>query len=950
MALPSFLSSLVSKAKGLVNEEAKKVPALIKTAATQAGGVPSAALKYIAERGYEFVGQPIARNIAGSALDVAGGITGNVSPTTLTSQAKIQTAGSPLLTKVFGKEPVISTSQRGLETQQAGRQVGGSLGELAAIPGLAVFMGLESAITPGSPAKKALQKGATKIVAKTTAKKAASTVAKAKGFVDEAARAISPTVKGAKEVAETAAPKLTKAKSLVDDLAIRVAPAAQEVAEELPKTPINVQRLNIPKEVQKKVIDAAESIKPELEKVTGRKLTNAEVVEAAKTSDMLRRGVSRELTLKEEAAILKTRQHLAALAEGKEITPELIDTLQTLKSVAADRGRQLQSLSIGADPSLNTVRIKMLQKIAEVVDDTDAIVKAAQGVDFSNAKEAAKFYRTFVPPKFTEVLDEFRYMNMLSSPKTHIVNAFSNLIQSGVVRPATRLAAGIVDNIGARLTGKQREFYVRQVPAYYKGMYNSVGDAAKKALDVLQGKQFVTNLDLSRIPTGSRATAWGQIITNGLEAGDVFFRSLVEGAEQAALAAGGKTGAAAVKEASETAAYTVFRKALDTKNLTGQGSVLTAIDKMTDGIQSFGKKVPAVRWFVPFVQTPMNILKQGVEYSPLGFSTLKGSTHKTEQIAKALVGSFVFAGAGALAAQGRTTWALPENKEEREAFYAAGLQPYSVRIGDSWIKYDKLGPLAYPMAMAAATQWYLNENPKAATQNNTERLTAVLGGVAEFFSDQSYMQGLGNLIGTVQSIGQGGKGTTNLAGQASTLAGQLVPLASLQRWVARMIDPVFRKPGKEFNVESIVQNLKRDIPFVSKTVEPYLTPRGEESKRPMPFLNALTPFTVSTQVPEYIQKLRGVRSEARLRATFTKQSDALKEELVDAVRRDEPDISAIMEKIAAYNADVARLVFEGVEAGDPAFTDPVEARKFVTRYQLGKAELQTAIKKGVALP
>lgn len=937
MALADFISSLASKAKKLVTEEAKRVPELLRTAATQAGGVPAAAIKYAAEKAYELAGQPIARNIAGSALDIYGGVTGKVDPKTLASQARIKTAGSPVLTKFFGSESVPSTSQRLVETQAAGRQIAGPLGEAAAVPGLALLMGLESSFTPGSPAKKVIQKGVTKAAAK-----AIPLAAKAKSLVDDAARVVAP---GAKEAVEATAPKVSRARALVDDLAARAVPVAREGAEELPKTPINVARLNVPEVVQRRVADVAEQVRPSLEKAVGKTLSNAEVVEAAKISPVLSRAVSRETTLAEEAAILKLRQQAAALAKEDKVTGEFIETLRTLKTIGTDRGRQLQALSIGADPELGSIRTKMLQKIASVTDDVDAIVQAAKNVDFNDAKQATAFYRKFVKPTIGEVVDEFRYMNMLSSPKTHIVNAFSNILQTSVVRPATRAAAAVIDPISSAMTGKQREFYLKQVPAYYRGLTSSLGDAAQKALEVMQNKQFVTNLDLDRIPTGNRVTAAGRVITNALEASDVFFRTLVEGAESMALQAGGKTAAQAAEPAAETAAYTVFRKALDSGNLTGQGGALSAIDGFTEGIQAFGRKAPVIRWFVPFIQTPMNILKQGLEFSPAGVLTLPGNTKKVEQLAKALVGSTVMAAAGSLAAQGKLSWALPKGKEERDAFYAAGMQPYAVKVGDRWVGYDKLGPISYPIAMAAAMKWYLSENPEAATKTNLERATDALAGIAEFFTDQSYMQGIQNL-GTFGKSLVEGRGGAAVTKQASSLVGQLVPLASLQRWATRLIDPVFRKPGQGISVNAIVQNLVRDLPVLSKTVEPYLTPGGEESRRTEPVLSGFTPFNVTREQPEYIKQLQSVRSETRLRDIFTKQSDTLKEQFVTAIRSD-ADITEVVTAIAEYNAAVAEQVQRGLEEGTGPFTDPEEARKFVVRYQLGKDEIRTALKKAL---
>ena len=127
-------------------------------------------------------------------------------------------------------------------------------------------------------------------------------------------------------------------------------------------------------------------------------------------------------------------------------------------------------------------------------------------------------------------------------------------------------------------------------------------------------------------------------------------------------------------------------------------------------------------------------------------ATIPGAKDKTEQAAKVAVGSLVFAGASWLAANNLTTWAAPTSEKEKNEFYAAGLQPYSVRIGDTWVSYSKIGPLAYPLAMAAALHYFTKESPNALSDSEMDKVVDALTGLMRFFSDQSYMQGLGDLV------------------------------------------------------------------------------------------------------------------------------------------------------------------------------------------------------------
>ena len=631
-------------------------------------------------------------------------------------------------------------------------------------------------------------------------------------------------------------------KVIVPKIVQEAKPIIQKTIEEV-KPILNVSHYNIPEKSKQVINKVANEVKPMLEQVKGKVLKNTEVVEAAKMSEVLKKAISREATLKSEATLLKTRQHLAALAKGETITKEFIDTLRIVSAESTERGRQLQALGIGVDPGLGTIKTTIIKKLIDIGKGTDEIVNASKNVDFNNANQVTKFYRQFVKAKLPELIDEYRYINMLSSPKTQIVNAFSNLLQVSGLRPATRLASGVIDTIASKLTGKQQEYYIKQVPAYYKGVVNSFGEATKGLIDALKGKATIYRPDLSRIPSGSKLLRPFQYIPRLMEGVDVFFRKLATGGEMEALMSKGMTEAQAISKASSTAEELVFRKALDPSNKTGQGYVLSTVDKLTNAIYGL-RVVPVVKWFIPFVQTPMNILKQGLEYSPLGISILAKNTSKIEQLGKAMVGSTIFAGAGWLALDDKTTWAVPTSEKEKNAFYDAEMQPYSIKVGDKWVSYARLGPIAYPMAMAAAIKFYLKDNPKSSTDTNLQKTTKVLTGIVQFFADQSYLQGLGDFI-------DASKGDVTAIGAAlANVPSQLIPLSSLQRWVANLIDPIYRKAKTGVSVESIIQNLEKGIPILSKRLEAYQVPSGEPSKRQLPITNAISPIGITQENPQ----------------------------------------------------------------------------------------------------
>lgn len=621
---------------------------------------------------------------------------------------------------------------------------------------------------------------------------------------------------------------------------------------------VNIENLNISETAKTKLKKATEVISDEIKNQTGKPITHEEVLEKAKEADLLTKGSSREKMVEFQAALLKTRQQLAALAEQKELTPEFLDTLRVVANTGTDIASQLQSFRIDAFPEYAAVKTKIIKELMKLGYASEEIIDAGQGVDFTDLQQVTEFYRKFVDPKLSDVLNEFAYINILSSPKTHIVNIFSNLLQTAGLNPITKLATTGVDSVASLLTGKDRQYYLDEISAFYKGALNAIPEASNAVGEALQGKAFIERPDISRIPTNSKFIDYatfgiGKYVPRALEAMDVFFRTMIEKGEIEALTAkyqkqndgklpSEKEQVNIEKEARRKAEYYVFRQKPDEANKSGQGDLLSAVDKMTNAVYKL-RKVPGARWFVRFVQTPMNILKQGIEYSPAGFATVKGAENKSEQIAKALIGSVLVATSYAVAASGRTTWALPRSKKDREEFYAAGRIPYAVKIGDTWYSYSKLGPLAYPLAIGAAIHYYEKESPTALSDSAIKKASDALAGVMGFFADQSYVRSLGDLIKAIQGE------QYKISSLITSVPTQLIPLSSLQRWVNSFTDPLYRDKEKDLSFETIVDNMKSSIVGLSKTIEPKKDSKGKEIKKENVIENALSPIAISKEKP-----------------------------------------------------------------------------------------------------
>jgi hypothetical protein len=621
--------------------------------------------------------------------------------------------------------------------------------------------------------------------------------------------------------------------------------AAAKVSSKNPT--LNMDRLDLNDAEKAQLNKGLEDAKKEIESVVGVPITNEEVIQAAKMAKVFDSAQSRQATLDFLASTLRTRQHMAALAQGKDVSKEFLESILKVKALSSDAGRTLQAASIDATPELYDTKVEVLNEILRLGHNIDDVVAAAKGVNFENQNELAAFYRKFVKPKLGEMLDEYVYINILSSPLTHIKNIFSNITQMLILNPADKLASGAYDMVSSGLTGKARQHYFSQVPAFYKGAINALPKAMDQALVALKGETKVERPELKHLPTLSKAVNWatlgvGKYIPRALEAGDVFFRTMIQSGEEESLTA--QLGHAPNEDellkiqnkAADKAAEYIFRKPLDPSNEKGQGHLLSYIDKVTSGIMQFRRNVPGFKWFFRFVETPMNILKSGIEHSPLGFANMWGSKDKADAAGKAIVGSMIFAGASFMAASGRTTWAAPRGKKEKEAFEAAGLLPYSIIIGDTCVSFQNIGPIAYPIAMAAALHHFTSESADALTDSDIEKIVSSMSGIMGFFADQSYMSGMKDLVNAAS--GEKSKAI-------SSIPTQLIPLSSLQGWVNNVIDPIQRKIEKKITIDSVVDNIQSKVIGMSQFVPEKLNEDEMAVKKQNRFINAISPMKIS---------------------------------------------------------------------------------------------------------
>ena len=260
------------------------------------------------------------------------------------------------------------------------------------------------------------------------------------------------------------------------------------------------------------------------------------------------------------------------------------------------------------------------------------------------------------------------------------------------------------------------------------------------------------------------------------------------------------------------------------------------------GVQQALSAHPMSGLFVPFFRTPSNIVLETLDRTPLGFFKLMkkwkdlDQAGKMQELAKPLMGSSIMGLMATMAMGGEITGGGPLSFEEREALQATGWQPYSFRVGDQWVSYQRMEPLSSIVGMAVDMVEAYKTGDMA---SGAETAQKVADSIAENLTNKTFLSGLSALTGAI-SDPKRELGTFVKQMEASLVPNSLgfAPFGHL----ARAMDPIFRQQ-EAFTFDPMVAKL----PFLSETLPPSYGPTGQERERPGSFPERLiSPFARRT--------------------------------------------------------------------------------------------------------
>ncbi len=461
-----------------------------------------------------------------------------------------------------------------------------------------------------------------------------------------------------------------------------------------------------------------------------------------------------------------------------------------------------------------------------------------------------------MPLKWSELIDMYRYTNVLGAPRPHYRNQFYNVTVSGIYEPLVNMPAlAAVDYIGNMVLGTGREYLLSDVPIYYRHFFGGAIDGAREAWGIMSGRLPITHPDL----TAGRESALDfyrkeqaplalKFTSRLLEAADRQMMSMVQAAKTAIAESHGKSFDVAKREGQRAAEKLMLRNRMDPLgkfNKSQQGIISSTYDQIGQLIGQ-ARKIPYVgmgfKIPVMFLNTPVQLFKMISEKShPFALLNVIGQADKKQAWANVMVASALTGIGWILKRTGKTTGPMNESETVKNIEYALGKKPYSFvvpyRGKEYYVPMAYSGPAALNFALPAIVDYYINESPTALSDNQVERFSHIVQGSALYLSSQSFMRGMSDTMALLS-----GQDEMNPIAWMTRNSQQFIPGTSALGAAQRLVDDTLR--DKKTPQEIIAGSM----PILSNYLPPKRDIYGNQIKRSR-WQSLLLPYDIGTAAP-----------------------------------------------------------------------------------------------------
>ena len=499
-----------------------------------------------------------------------------------------------------------------------------------------------------------------------------------------------------------------------------------------------------------------------------------------------------------------------------------------------------------------------------------------------------------VPATLADKINAWRYLAMLSNPKTHIRNMMGNSVMRGV----SAVKRGIQTSLENRLLTAGEERYTelnRNVPKeYFDFAEISWQNEGKKRAEASGGRY---NDAIGQVERNKRIfntewfEKWRKGNENALFGEDMIFK---KDAYVKALARYMHANGLAPSELQSVASNASYEKGVAFALNEADKATFQEASKVANLLSRMEHSSPAAKLLMggalPFKKTPINILKRGVEYSPVGLmnglykmrhDVQTGKMTKAEAIdaiSAGLTGTGIMVLGYFMASMGMITAGAGED-DERKQWYdqSMGSQNYALVLPNGGTAtIDWLAPSVMPlMAGAELYKQLTSENP---ANENSSAVTSTLEAISKVANPVLEMSMLQGVTDALQSYNSGTTGVLSdlITSTATSYGGQFIPapVGALARTVDDTVrssyapkDSAFTKTGEKF-----VRQQMNKLPFVSMLNNPSVDVWGNEVERAggnivgRAFNNFFNPATYSsdkrTELDKELEKLYSATGES----------------------------------------------------------------------------------------
>lgn len=527
------------------------------------------------------------------------------------------------------------------------------------------------------------------------------------------------------------------------------------------------------------------------------------------------------------------------VAYTPEMRAKVLDALTSVRvtsqaSSEAGRALNIHKKILARDEQFKDIsQMNRILKVLEGkgINRTDDIIDSLRKIDFSNPAEVNKFIYNSTKTRWDKLSDvayEIWINGLLSNPLTHIVNTTSNTLTLLGQYPERALGA-VIEKGRAGLGvfgGKTKERFLGETIQDTFSVIQGIKGGTKRFLDSAK-----TGATESKLETHvSALPSWMQryMPARALGAEDEFFKGFIQTSELNRLAyrkatlqglKGKERGDKIIEILSNPTEEMLEKAAHKAKYLTYQEE----LGKVGEWILKGRESVPGLKYFIPFVRTPANIMKFALERTPLNiprisYKVVKGDLsggQLSEDVAKVITGSMLGYSSYLMAKEGYITGGGPKNPAERDELFRTGWLPYSVKLGDKYYSFGRLEPIASILGISAD----FHELQEHMTEDEKKKVAGAIGSsISKNFTSKTFVQGFSNVTDAVSDPGRFGEKFIQ------NLVGSVIPAVS--GGITRSIDPEIRQARNILNV------IKSRIPGLSESVPYKMDVWGEPIKRP----------------------------------------------------------------------------------------------------------------------